>query len=111
MFSFLQILSAVFGSFAHGGNDVRYVCLSLSNINLLICSVCFIELFHGLSCNTCLGKYNQLILLTSIPRFSANGVKNKISSGNRNFVEGQVETISFCYSAARRNLEVFNITK
>lgn len=31
LFSFLQILTATFGSFAHGGNDVRYVDCDLIN--------------------------------------------------------------------------------
>ncbi|CAF1636708.1 unnamed protein product, partial [Didymodactylos carnosus] len=35
IFTFLQILTAIFGSFAHGGNDVRYVLSSCSENYLL----------------------------------------------------------------------------
>lgn len=34
LFSFLQILTATFGSFAHGGNDVRYVDCTLIQLNM-----------------------------------------------------------------------------
>lgn len=38
LFSFLQILTATFGSFAHGGNDVRYVTDSTDSLFFLYVS-------------------------------------------------------------------------
>lgn len=44
LFSFLQILTATFGSFAHGGNDVRYAQPSLTQ-NLCVWT-CELTLVH-----------------------------------------------------------------
>lgn len=48
LFSFLQILTAVFGAFAHGGNDVRY---ALTQILIIVFVKLSLPVLHILAAN------------------------------------------------------------